>query len=64
MQAQVSDIRYTQTKLSDFRAQMIEIQGVLEVEKEDQLADFDLKDFKRMGNEQDDFRRRKAQGRK
>ena len=43
---------------------MVEIQGVLEVEKEDQLADFDLKDFKRMGNEQDDFRRRKAQGRK
>ena len=64
MQAHVSDIRYTQTKLSDFRAQMVEIQGVLEVEKEDQLADFDLKDFKRMGNEQDDFRRRKAQGRK
>ena len=35
-------------KLRRFRAEMVEIQGVLEAEKEDQLADFNLEDFKRL----------------
>ena len=36
---------------------MVEIQGVLEAEKEDQLAEFSAEDFKRLEKEDRDFDR-------
>lgn len=41
----------------------LQIRGVLEAEKEDELAYINPEDFKRMEKKFDDFRRRKAQGR-
>lgn len=39
---------------------MLEIQGVLEAIKEDELADFNPEYFKRLEKENRDFRRRKS----
>ena len=38
---------------------MVKIQGVLKAEKEDQLANFDTEDFKRLEKEDERHRQRK-----
>lgn len=42
----------------------MKIQGVLEAEKEDQLADFNAEDFKRLEKEDELHRQRKSAQRK
>lgn len=51
-------------KLERFRAETIEIQGVLDAEKEDQLVSFSPEDFKSLEKEDRDFNRlvAKSQG--
>ena len=57
---ELEDITSARIKLSRFRSHMWEIQRVLEAIKEDELADFNPEDFKRLGKEGRDFRRRKS----
>lgn len=42
--------------LSTFKRKLVKIQGVLEAEKEDQLADFNAEDFKRLEKEDERHR--------
>ena len=44
------DIKLVMCKLQRFEDQMVEIRGVLEAELDDEMADFDREDFKRMEN--------------
>ena len=50
--------------LLEFEKELGEIGGVLEAEKEDQLADFEAEDFKRMEKEDQRFRDQKLRDQK
>ena len=50
--------------LLEFEKELGEIGGVLEAEKEDQLADFEAEDFKRMEKEDESFREQKQKQKK
>lgn len=50
-QAELLDIRTSRTRLAWLREQLEEIRGVLEVMLEDEMADFDPEDLKRMEKE-------------
>lgn len=46
------------------RGNLVEIQGVLQAQLEDEMADFDAEDFKRMEKEDQRFREQKLKDKK
>lgn len=58
------DIEYMTDMLGWLRGNLVEIQGVLQAQLEDEMADFDAEDFKRMEKEDERSREQRQKQKK